>query len=303
MQVKGVPVAETFAEAFAMWGARVIVTAADLRWALEAGRKATGQATSIIGCDCEADIERELSPAETPDGRPGVSLLLFAQARDALAKRLVSRVGQSVMTAPTTSCFDGLGAGEPVRVGGVLRMFGDGHQSAKRLDGIRYNRIPVMDGEFLIQDTFFVAPAVGGGNLFILGASQGAALAAAEAAVAAMKGVPGVGLPFPGGIVRSGSKIGSRYKGLHASTNDGYCPTLRGREGPASALPPGVNAVYEIVVDGLSLEVVAEAMRRGILAACREGVLGITAGNYGGKLGQYQIHLCDLLVGAEGVGM
>ncbi|HYG56965.1 MAG TPA: formylmethanofuran--tetrahydromethanopterin N-formyltransferase [Symbiobacteriaceae bacterium] len=299
MYVNGVPVADTFAEAFAMWGARVIVTAAGREWALAAGRKATGQATSIIGCDCEADIERELDPAETPDGRPGVSLLLFASGKEALAKRLVSRVGQSVMTAPTTACFDGLGEGEQVRVGGVLRLFGDGYQSAKQLDGIRYNRIPVLDGEFFIQDRFYVKPAVGGGNLLVLGQSQPAALKAAEAAVTAMKGVPGVGLPFPGGIVRSGSKVGARYKGLVASTNDAYCPTLRARR--ESLLPPGVNAVYEIVVDGLTLGAVEEAMRRGILAACDAGAAQVTAANFGGKLGQYQIHLRALLAGVEGV--
>jgi formylmethanofuran--tetrahydromethanopterin N-formyltransferase len=296
MQVAGVEVVDTFAEAFAMWGARAIITAASPRWALEAARKATGQATSIIGCDCEAAIERELAPAATPDGRPGVSILLFATSKESLAKRLVSRIGQSVMTAPTTACYNGLPEGEPVRVGGVLRAFGDGYQKAKRLGGVRYNRIPVMDGEFLVEDTFFVAPAVGGGNLLILGAAPATALAAAEAAADAMREVEGVALPFPGGIVRSGSKLGARYKGLPASTNDAYCPTLR--EQTKSALPAGVGAVYELVVDGLTLAAVSEAMRRGLTAAaCREGVVAVTAGNYGGKLGQYQIHLHALLEG------
>ena len=297
MQIRGVAVEDTFAEAFAMWGARVVITAVSPRWAMEAARKATGHATSIIGCDCEADIERELGPGETPDGRPGASILLFAGSKEGLAKRLVSRVGQSVMTTPTTACFCGLGEGEPVRVGGVLRLFGDGHQGAKRLGGVRYNRVPVMDGEFLVQDTFYMRPAVGGGNLIILGRTQADALAAAEAAAEAMKQVPGVGLPFPGGIVRSGSKTGSKYKGLFASTNEAYCPTLRTQV--TSALPAGTGAVYEIVVDGLDQASVEEAMRRGILAACQEGILAITAGNYGGKLGKYQIRLHPLLEGVS----
>lgn len=299
MQINGVPVADTFAEAFPMWAARAVITARDTRWALEAARKMTGMATSVIGCGVEAGIEGKVE--DTPDGRPGVSVLMFAPGREALARRLVDRIGQCVMTCPTTACFDGLAAGETVRVGGVLRYFGDGFQAAKRVGGVRYCRVPVMDGEFLVSDSFHVAKAVGGGNFLVLGETQGSALAAAERAVAAMAGLPGVILPFPGGIVRSGSKVGSRYKGVPASTNDAYCPTLRRRT--HTALPENVGAVYEVVLDGLSVAGVEAAMAVGIRAACRPGVVSVTAGNYGGKLGPYHLHLHRILQGEQEVAV
>jgi formylmethanofuran--tetrahydromethanopterin N-formyltransferase len=198
------------------------------------------------------------------------------------------------MTCPTTACFNGLSPGEEsVKVGGMLRFFGDGHQASKKLDGRRYWRVPVMDGEFLCEDAFGVQRAVAGGNFLILGVDQAAALRAAEEAVRAIRAVPGVILPFPGGVVRSGSKVGSRYKALRASTNDEYCPTLRGQS--RSRLPAEAHAVYEIVIDGLDVGAVEEAMRVGVRAACLPGVVLISAGNYGGKLGQYPLHLHKIL--------
>ena len=298
LRLNGVEVADTFAEAFPMAAARVVVTAETPGWARTAGQAATGYAASVIGCDAEAGVERELSPADTPDGRPGVSLLVFAFSRDALQKALVNRVAQCVLTCATTACFNGLAgdAGKSVRVGGNLRFFGDGWQISKLLDGKRYWRVPTMDGEFLCEDAFGTTKGVAGGNILILGETQPAALAAAEAAVEAMREVPGVILPFPGGVVRSGSKVGSKYKKLKASTNDAYCPTLRGAV--RSELPEGVNAVYEIVIDGLDLAAVERATWVGMLAATRQpGVRRITAGNYGGKLGPFHIHLRKLIEG------
>jgi formylmethanofuran--tetrahydromethanopterin N-formyltransferase len=295
LTINSVPIDDTFAEAFAMIAARVLITAATPGWARIAAQEATGYAASVIGCDVEAGIERELSPDETPDGRPGVSLMFFAFSRDALQKAVVNRVAQCVLTCATTACFNGLD-GEPnktIRIGGSLRFFGDGWQISKRLDGRRYWRVPTMDGEFLCEDVFGTVKGVAGGNFLILGESQAATLAAAEEAVAAIRRVPGVILPFPGGVVRSGSKVGSKYPGLKASTNDAYCPTLRGQV--TSALPEGVNAVYEIVIDGLDLAAVEQAIRVGVEAACRPGVLKITAGNYGGSLGPFHLHLHKLL--------
>jgi formylmethanofuran--tetrahydromethanopterin N-formyltransferase len=296
--VNGVPLDDTFAEAFPMTAARLIVTAATPEWALVAGREATGYAASVIGCDAEAGIERELPAEATPDGRPGVSLLVFAFSRDALQKAVVNRVGQCVLTCPTTACYNGLPVvkDKSLRVGGNLRFFGDGWQFSKKLEGRRYWRLPVMDGEFVCEDYFGTTKGVAGGNFLILGETQESALAAAEAASAAVSGVPGVIAPFPGGVVRSGSKVGSRYKKLRASTNDAYCPTLRGQV--SSALDEGVGAVYEIVIDGLDLAAVEEATRAGVRAACRPGIRRISAGNYGGKLGPFHLHLHKLLGGA-----
>jgi formylmethanofuran--tetrahydromethanopterin N-formyltransferase len=290
-----VSIDDTFAEAFPMTAVRLLVTAESLAWVRAAAQVATGYAASVIGCDAEAGIERELPEAETPDGRPGVSLLLFGFSRDALQKAAVNRVAQCVLTCPTTACYNGLPLvkDKNIRIGGNLRFFGDGWQFSKKLEGRRFWRVPVMDGEFLCEDEFGTVKGVAGGNFLILGASGTAALHAAEAAVAAIRQVPGVILPFPGGIVRSGSKIGSRYKKLKASTNDAYCPTLRGLV--KSELSEGANAVYEIVIDGVDLPAVEDAMRAGIRAACRPGVLRITAGNYGGKLGPFHLHLHRLL--------
>ena len=294
MKINGVSVEDTFAEAFGMWGARAVITGRTQAWAREAATKMTGFATSVIGCKCEAGIEGDRPADATPDGRPGTSVLLFAFDRDGLEKRMVERIGQCVLTCPTTAAFDGLpDAEERISVGGQLRYFGDKHQISKLLGGRRFWRVPVMEGEFVVEETFGARPAVGGGNFLILGESAEAALAAAERAVEAMQAVPDMILPFPGGIVRSGSKVGSRHYSLPATTNDAYCPTLRARVD--SALPDGVDSVLEIVIDGLTEEAVAEAMRVGIRAACRPGVHSISAGNYGGDLGQYTLQLHELL--------
>jgi len=299
--LNGVEIEDTFAEAFTMRAARAVITAEDAAWARTAAQVVTGYATSVIGCDAEAGIEAELGPDATPDGRPGVSVLLFGVNRDAVARALANRVGQCVMTCPTTACYDGLPGGDlgdRVEVGGQLRFFGDGYQASKKIGGRRYWRIPVMDGEFLCEESFTVQRAVAGGNLLVLGVERGATLRATEAAVTAIRRVPGVIMPFPGGVVRSGSKVGSRYKALRASTNDAYCPTLRAVS--QSRLPDDVHAVYEIVIDGLDREAVEEAMRVGARAACRDGVRRISAGNYGGKLGQHHLRLHGLL--APGAG-
>ncbi|HEX2103375.1 MAG TPA: formylmethanofuran--tetrahydromethanopterin N-formyltransferase [Solirubrobacteraceae bacterium] len=294
MRLHDVEVEDTFAEAFPMWGARIVVTAATPTWAMNAGRSLTGFATSVIGCKCEAGIERELDAAETPDGRPGISVLLFAPDREGLGKRLVERIGQTVLTCPTTVCFNGLEADTEVDVGGKLRFFGDGWQASKVLAGRRYWRIPVMEGEFLVEERFGIVKGVGGGNLIILAEQVATALGAAEAAAAAMRPVEGAILPFPGGIARSGSKVGSRYSGQIASTNHVLCPTLRGQVDD-SQVPNGVGSVFEIVIDGLGEEPVRAAMRAGLDAAARAGALRITAGNYGGNLGPHHFHLKELV--------
>jgi formylmethanofuran--tetrahydromethanopterin N-formyltransferase len=301
MRVNGVLIEDTFAEAFPMRAARLVITAVSLRWAREAALKLTGFATSVIACKCEAAIERELSSDETPDGRPGLSVLLFAMDTESLGKRLVERIGQTVLTCPTTNCFDGLPDEERrLTPGRALRIFGDGYQASKVIRGQRYWRIPVMDGECLLQESFGVANGIGGGNFLILGIDAASTLAAAEASVAAIANMAGVILPFPGGIVRSGSKVGSkRYKALAASTNDAYCPTLRPLT--TSSLPDDVQSVLEIVLDGLDEAAIRRAMRAGISAACRGGVRAITAGNYGGKLGPHHFPLREIMASGEAV--
>ncbi|MBA3345023.1 MAG: formylmethanofuran--tetrahydromethanopterin N-formyltransferase [Gemmatimonadales bacterium] len=299
MNLRGVFIEDTFAEAFTMRVARILITGRSARWAREAALNLTGFATSVIGCKCEAAIERELPLRESPDGRPGISVLFMTMGKDDMGKRLIERIGQTVLTCPTTACYDGLPeAPDRVGVGSALRHFGDGFQISKVLGGERFWRIPVMEGEFLVQEKFGMQKGVGGGNFLILARSADAALEAAEAAVDAMSSRTGVILPFPGGVVRSGSKVGSlRSKTMIASTNDAYCPTLRAVT--TSALPEQVNSVLEIVINGTDAPAISAAMRAGIDAACRDGVLAISAGNYNGKLGPHHFHLREIMGGGE----
>lgn len=296
-ELNGVVVADTFAEAFPITATRLLITAASDEWAGIAANEFCGFATSVIACSVEAAIERTLSADETPDGRPGISVLVFAFSREALESAVSDRVGQCVLTCPTTACFDGLPDSDRdrrVAVGGRIRFFGDGYQISKKLGSRRFWRIPVMDGEFLCEDKVGTVKGVAGGNLLICGVDQESALSAAQKTADAMRSVPDVILPFPGGIVRSGSKVGSVYKALKASTNDAYCPTLTAQV--QSALPPGTGAVYELVIDGLTEDAVRESTRAGLHAASKcSGLTLITAGNYGGKLGKHHFHLKELL--------
>ena len=293
MKINKTEIVDTFAEAFEMCGARVIITADTKQWARAAAASMTGFATSVIRCKLEAAVECEIPEEDTPDHRPGISVLLFTMSQKTIAGQLIDRIGQCVMTCPTTACYNGLESDEEVIVGGKLRFFGDGYQISKLVDSRRLWRIPVMEGEFLVDDKFGVQPAVGGGNLIITATSKNIALRASTAAANAMREVAGVFLPFPQGVVRSGSKIGSKYKSLIASTNDEYCPTLRSIS-PDSLVPENAESLYEIVADGLNENAVKEAMRRGMHAAADKGAMAITAGNYGGDLGKYKFHLHDI---------
>lgn len=294
----GVRVDDTFAEAFDMRATALLITADSRRWARQAAASMTGFATSIIGCGCEAAVDADVPAAETPDGRPGVRVLIFAGSTGELQKQLQNRVGQCVLTTPGSACYAGLDGAETLKLGDALRYFGDGWQISKRFDGRHYWRIPVMDGEFVCEGTTgLTKAAVGGGNLIVMGRSSAATLRAAEAASAAIAAVPDAIAPFPGGIVRSGSKVGSKYKALSASTNHAYCPSLFGAVD--SALDPEITSVLEIVIDGLTPDAVAAAMRAGLAAAIalgpEQGAARIGAGNYGGELGCHHFHLQDLL--------
>jgi len=294
MHIGPTAIDDTFAEAFRMWYARLIVTAFDDYWLDAALREFCGYSTSIIACDCEAGVEQRLAEFDTPDGRPGAAVLVFGFSAEALAKVLLNRTGQCLMTCPTTAVYDGLpGAAVRVPLGKSLRYFGDGYQKSKLLGSRRYWRIPVMDGEFLVEESAGVEKGIGGGNIILQATSLPIGLAAVRRGAEALSRLPGVITPFPGGVARSGSKIGSKYKGLRASTADAFCPTLRSRV--ETKLLPGAHCVYEIVIDGVSEEAVGAAIAAAARQAAGEGVLAITAGNYGGKLGKFQFQLRKVL--------
>jgi len=293
MQIRGVIIDDTFAEASFFCAVRLVLTAQSDHWALVAAQSAAGLAHSIIACGCEAGLENKLDPDQTPDGRPGYSILLFTRDKAGMEHELLKRIGQAVMTTPTSACYNGLEGNEGVPTGGKVRYFGDGFQSSKYLGGKRYWRVPVTEGEFLVEESYTVIKGVAGGNFLVIASDQRAGLEATEAASQAINALPGVITPFPGGIARSGSRVGSRYKFLRASTNDVLSPTLVGRVD--TRLTPDVRAVYEIVINGLDEASVARSMRIGIQVACRPGVMRITAGNFGGKFGPVHYHLHKIL--------
>jgi formylmethanofuran--tetrahydromethanopterin N-formyltransferase len=294
----GVKVDDTFAEAFGMRATAIVITADTAEWAHQAAVTMTGFATSVIACGCEAGIDRRFDVSETPDARPGVRVLLFAISTSVLQEQLQARLGQCVLTCAGTACYAGIDGEERLKLGAAIRYFGDGWQVSKLIGGKRYWRIPVMDGECVVEETTgLTKDAVGGGNLLVMGRDRPSTLAASEAAVKAIAAVPDVIMPFPGGIVRSGSKVGSKYKALTASTNEAYCPTLKGRV--ESALSPEIGSVLEIVIDGLTDAAVHAGMKAGLDALCArgaaQGVVRIGAGNYGGRLGKFQYRLAELL--------
>ena len=294
MEINQTKIIDTYAEAFSMRYCRLIITAADDYWLAVATNAFTGYGTSVIGCDAEVGEEEKVDASVTPDGRPGCSVMAFGFDADSLAKAVVNRSGQCLMTCPTTAVYNGLQSDEKVDLGNKLRFFGDGYQKSKSIGPRRLWRIPVMDGEFVIEDTVGVSKGVAGGNFLILSSDQPSGLKAARLAAEATATVPGIITPFPGGVVRSGSKVGSRYKGMVASTSHAYCPTLRGRV--ESELDESVNCVYEIVIDGVDFEAVERGIQLGIQAAATvEGVGAISAGNYGGNLGKHKFYLHELL--------
>lgn len=294
MKIGPTHIEDTFAEAFGMRYTRLVVTAHDDYW-LDAGlREFTGYSSSVIACDAETGIERTLSPSETPDGRVGAAVLAFGFSEEALAKAVTNRTGQCLMTCASSAVFDGLpGSEKRLPLGKHVRFFGDGFQKSKVIGTERYWRIPVMDGEFFVVESLGVAKGVAGGNIILQAVDEATALAAARRGVEAIAPLAGAITPFPGGVARSGSKVGSRYKGLIASTADAYCPTLRGRT--ETKLHDGVNCALEIVIDGVDEAAVAAAMKAALHATAGEGVIAITAGNYGGKLGKFHFRLQELV--------
>ncbi len=294
MEINGVTIDNTYAEAFPTWICRIIITAVTQEWARKAATEATGFATSAIGCPCEAGIEQELEGTQTPDGRPGVSILICASKKK-LKEQVVERLAECVLTAPTTAVFNGITTTEE-KIAVKLHFFGDGYEYQKEVGGRKCWVIPIMNGEYVGEEEFGIVKGVAGGNFFVMGENQMAALMGAEVAADAIAKVPGTITSFPGGIVASGSKVGSlKYKFMPASTNEKYCPTLREKV-PDSKIPAGVKAVYEIVIDGLDEKSVAAAMAAGIRAAVHvPGVKFISAGNFGGTLGPYKIELHKVL--------
>lgn len=293
---------DTYAEAFRSIYAEVLITARDRKWLDHACQAATGHASSSIFCDCEAAIDRYVGPGgdtsfTTPDGRPGAIVQFhvprFKKDREQLLERvLLHRISQNVLTCPTTACFNLLETDPYFKLGRKLSLFGDKHQFRDERFGRKVWVVPIMGGEFVIDRRFGFKDGIMGGNLWFFADSVDSSLAAAERGVAAIENVPGVIAPFPGGIAASGSKAGSAYSFLFASTNHPFCPTLRSKLGEQSQVPDGVNSIMEIIINGRDLKTVFDATQAVIRATVDSpGLLRISAGNYGGRLGKSFIYL------------
>jgi len=302
MELNGVEIEDTFCEAFGGFFTRILVTAKNEKWVKIAALVSTGYGTSTIHCDAEAGIDIFVPSDKTPDNRPGVIIMFFKTKKDQVSNVVMNRLGQCVLTCPTTACYDALdGSLAPekefeIKIGANLKFFGDGFQ--EKVEGkfpFEAWSIPVMDGEFIVQSMAKVGKGIAGGNFLIIGQNQEAALEAAEKAMDAIKDVPNLITPFPGGIARSGSKVGSKYSFLNASTNDPLCPTLRTKI-ENSMLREGDNCVYEVILDGATEEAIKKGIKLGIEAAVKvPGINRISAGNFGGKLGRFQYKLYDVL--------
>lgn len=297
MELNGVEIEDTFAEAFPIKIARVLITGATKKWALVAAREATGFGTSVIMCPAEAGVEKIVNGDETPDGRPGVYVQICTFSYKSLEEQLLKRLGQCVLTAPTAAMWNGLpDAEKQFDVGFKLKFFGDGFESEANIGGRKAYKIPMMQGDFVAEHNIGAVDGIAGGNFFIMAENQMAALSAAENAVDAIEDLDGTITPFPGGIVASGSKVGSiNYaKFMKATTNEKFSPSIKSKIKDTN-VPADVDAIYEIVINGLSEEDIKKATKKGIEAAVKiPGVKKITAGNYGGSLGQYKFNLKDL---------
>ncbi|TFG01323.1 MAG: formylmethanofuran--tetrahydromethanopterin N-formyltransferase [Promethearchaeota archaeon] len=304
MILNGVEIEDTYCEGFGGFFTRILVTAKNEKWVKIAAQEVTGYGTSGIGCDAEAAIDVFVPADKTPDKRPGVILMFFMTKKDKVSDVMLHRIGQCILTCPTTACFDALrGSLDPVKefaikTGFFLKFFGDKYE--EKVEGV-YSfpawKIPIMGGEFIVQSTFKVGKGIAGGNFLIIGKDQDTTLKAAEKAIEAMKDLENLIAPFPGGIVPSGSKVGTRYEnipGLFATTNHKYCPTLRDKI-EDSELREGDGCVFEIVLDGATEDVIKKGMKIGIEAAVKvPGINRISAGNYGGKLGKFLFKLHEL---------
>ena len=301
MELNGVEIEDTYCEAFGSFFSRILVTAINEIWVRIAAQIATGYGTSTIHCDAEAGIDVFVPADKTPDNRPGVILMFFISDKKKVGNIVMNRLGQCVLTCPTTACFDALNGSLDaekefeIKIGANLRYFGDKFEEKIETYPFEAWKIPVMDGEFIVQSMAKAGKGVAGGNFLIIGKDQESTLEAAEKSVEAIKDVINLITPFPGGIARSGSKVGSKYSFLHASTNDPLCPTLKSKI-DNSLLKEGEECVYEVIFDGATEEAIKQAMKLGIEAAVKiPGVLRISAGNYGGKLGKFQYNLLDIL--------
>lgn len=297
MELNGVEIEDTFAEAFPIKIARVLITGVTKKWALVAAQEAKGFGTSVIGCPAEAGIEKVVGRGETPDGRPGVYLQICTFGYKNLEQQLLQRLGQCVLTAPTAAMWNGLpDAEKQFDTGFKLKFFADGFESETNIGGRKAYKIPMMQGDFIAEHNIGAQEGIAGGNFFILAENQMTALTAAENAVDAISDIEGSITPFPGGIVGSGSKTGAKkYTFLKATTNENFCPTLKDKV-ESSNVPADVNGIYEIVINGLNENAISESMKAGIKAAVKiPGVKKITAGNYGGTLGPFKFHLKDMI--------
>ncbi|MEM2816578.1 MAG: formylmethanofuran--tetrahydromethanopterin N-formyltransferase [Candidatus Bathyarchaeia archaeon] len=301
--IEGKPfIEDTYAEAFQGVYCRVIVTADDEETLVRAAEDATATPATVIG-RIEGGVEKWLSTRETPDGRKGAVLQFwgiidpkkpFSESLKKFEVELSYRIRQDILVKPFTAVFDALNASE-----GKLDMMervghcGDGYEWTEEKYARTVIVVPIMVPDFIIERYIGYARGVMGANFWIMCKTKEAVKEAGRKALEAIHEVEGVVTPFD--VCSAGSKPETRFPWIGPTTNHLYCPSLRKKLGADSKVPEGVGYIPEVVINGVSLEAVKQAMRAGITAAAKvKGVVGISAGNYGGKLGDYRIYLREL---------
>ena len=294
---------DTFAEAFDGLYVRIMVTADDEETLRKAAEDATATPSAVIG-RLEGGVEKWLSGKETPDKRRGAILQLWKGLEkgkplesvvERFEKELSYRIRQDILVKPFTSVFDALSVKPEDRMDMMERVghCGDGFEWEKQLYGRRMIVVPVMVPDFLIERYVGYARGVSGGNFWMMCRTKKAVSEAGKAALEAIGKVEGVITPFD--VCSAGSKTETKFPLIGPTTNHPYCPSLREKLGRESLVPDGINYIPEIVISGVSMRAVKDAMKVGIEASLTvDGVVKVSAGNYEGKMGEYKIHLREL---------
>jgi formylmethanofuran--tetrahydromethanopterin N-formyltransferase len=302
--VAKIEIEDTYAEAFTGIFCRLIVTADDAQTLRSAAEDSTATPSVVIG-RVEGGIEKWLSEKETPDQRKGAILQFWggidrkASLADSLKKfetELSYRIRQDILVKPFTAVFDALPNAEGkldvmTRVGHC----GDGYEWIEKRHGREVIVVPIMVPDFIIERYLGYAHGVMGANFWVMCKTKMALKKAGEKALEAIHKVNGVVTPFD--VCSAGSKPETRFPWIGPTTNHPYCPSLKQRLGKVSMVPEGVRYIPEIVINGISMEAVKDAMKAGIeVVLTVDGVVRISAGNYGGKLGEFKIYLRELFL-------
>lgn len=293
----GVNFEDTYCEAFDGLFVRILITADDPKRLKRAAYDSTALPCCVFG-ESEGGIEKFVGKTDTPDGRAGAIVQYWVPLGKDCLKQLeyevAKRIRQGVLVVPTTTVFNMLDSPDTIDTMHSIGHCGDDYERVEQYLGRQVINIPVMMGSFKIEKKLGYAEGVMGGNLWFYCDSEKTALKVLDRAEEAVKEVEGVVLSFREGC-SAGSKAGGKFEHIGPSTNHLYCPTLKDKL-EESKVPDNVGSIPEIVFNGGSLEQVSQAMKAAAGEVSKvKGIISLSAGNYGGKLGRHKIYLKDLL--------